>query len=300
MRLSVLFVVLALLFVFSACKRQNHHDSHSSGSSETKRYELRGKVISVDKDKRKAEIEHEEIPGFMPKMTMTFPIKDEWVWEDLMPGVEIKADLVVDEKAKDPYWLEKVVIIATRIGDIPASSIKEDVARVGSQMIDFKLTNQDGKQISLKDFRGKAFAVTFIYSRCPLSDYCIRMSVNFSDLNKKILNSEYRDKVRLLTISFDPAYDTPERLKQYGIGYMGKDAKPDFTVWQLAVGKEEEVKKLADFFGLRYEVDQNDKTQFNHSLRTAVISPDGKIKKVFTGNDWTVEQLENELISALN
>ncbi|MCS6875204.1 MAG: SCO family protein [Pyrinomonadaceae bacterium] len=299
---KVLNLLVLILAFTAACKDQKdrNHGSHDVGnSSEVKRYELRGRVISVDKEKKKAEIEHEEIPGFMPKMTMSFPIREDWVWEDLVPGVEIKADLVVDEKAKEPYWLENVMIIATKLDDLPNPPVKEGTATIGTKMPDFQLVNQDGKKISMKDFLGKAFAITFIYSRCPLSDYCIRMSINFSDLNKKLINSQYRDRIRLLTVSFDPAHDTPEKLKQYGIGYMGKDANPDFTVWQLAVGKEQEVKKLTDFFGLRYEIDANDKTQFNHSLRTAVITPDGRVKRVFTGNDWTVDELERELISAL-
>jgi protein SCO1 len=161
------------------------------------------------------------------------------------------------------------------------------------------LTNQDGKRFSLKDYRGKALAVTFIYAQCPLPEYCIKMSTNFSDLNNNVVNSEYRDKIRLLSISFDPERDTPEKLKSYGLGYMGKDAKPDFTVWQLAVGSEKEVRAVADFFGLRYEIDQNDKTQFNHSLRTAVIAPDGKVTKIFSGNEWTPGELQRELLATL-
>jgi cytochrome oxidase Cu insertion factor (SCO1/SenC/PrrC family) len=121
------------------------------------------------------------------------------------------------------------------------------------------------------------------------------MSTNFSDAAKQIMESEYKDRMRLLSISFDPARDTPEKLKQYGQGYFGKDAKADFNVWQLAVGKDAEVKPIADFFGLRYEVDQTDKTQFNHSLRTAIIAPDGKVTKVFSGSDWTANDLLREM-----
>jgi protein SCO1/2 len=105
--------------------------------------------------------------------------------------------------------------------------------------------------------------------------------------------------MRLLSVSFDPQTDTPEKLKQYGQGYLGKDAKPDFTVWQLAVGSEKEVRSVADFFGLRYEVDQNDKTQFNHSLRTAVIAPDGKVAKIIAGNEWTADILLKEMQATL-
>jgi protein SCO1/2 len=104
-----------------------------------------------------------------------------------------------------------------------------------------------------------------------------------------------KDKVRLLSISFDPARDTPEKLRQYGSGYLGNAEKPDFTIWQLAVGSDKEVRSIADFFGLQYEVDKEDQTQFNHSLVTAVVSPDGKVAKILFGNRWTTDDLMREL-----
>ena len=113
------------------------------------------------------------------------------------------------------------------------------------------------------------------------------------------MNSDLKDKMRLVSVSFDPENDTPEKLRSYGQGYLGKDAKPDFSVWQLAVGNDKEVRSIADFFGLRYETDQNDKTQINHSLRTAVISPAGKVTKIFAGNDWTPNDLLKELKATL-
>jgi Uncharacterized protein SCO1/SenC/PrrC, involved in biogenesis of respiratory and photosynthetic systems len=296
MRKAFLLIFLSFVFIF-ACQTKNQETPKASENAQ--RYPLRGKVVSVDKEKKKAEIDHEEIPGFMKKMTMSFPIHAEWVWDELKPGVEIRAELVVDETAKEPYWLENIGIIAAPNPNQPVPPIDERFAQIGKEIPDFKLTNQDGKRFSLKDYRGKAVAITFIYAQCPLPDYCIKMSANFSDLNNNVINSEYRDKIRLLTISFDPERDTPEKLKQYGLGYMGKGAKPDFTVWQLAVGSDKEVREVADFFGLRYEVDPNDKTQFNHSLRTAVIAPDGKVRKIFTGNEWTAGELQRELLATL-
>ena len=102
-----------------------------------------------------------------------------------------------------------------------------------------------------------------------------------------------------MSISFDPETDTPAKLKDYGRGYLGKDSKTDFSVWQLATGTGKEVRTIADFFGLRYEINQSDKTQFNHSLRTIVVTPDGKVKKVFSGNEWTTDELLKELQSAV-
>jgi len=237
----------------------------------------------------------------MEGMTMEFPIHADWAWDDLNPGSEINADLVVDSTAKEPFWLENIGIVALpKPGQSPIA-VNQDFAQIGQPAPDFSLTNQDGKRISLKDFRGKALAITFIYAKCPLPDYCIRMSTNFSDLaNQLATDAEFKDKIRLLSISFDPANDTPAQLREYGLGYLGPAAKPDFTIWQLAVGKDEQVRKIADFFGLRYEVDPNNKAQISHSLRTVVIAPDGKVAKIFAGNEWTPGELLRELKATLD
>jgi protein SCO1/2 len=291
MKKAILLFLLTVCFV-SACQKTPPQNADASG--ETKRYNLKGKVVSVDKAKKEAKIQHDDIPGFMDAMTMPFPIRADWVWEDLTPGAEIRAELVVDEKMN--YWLENVGIIAAPNPNQPAPPpADERFAQIGREIPDFTLTNQDGRRFSIKDYRGKALAVTFIYAQCPLPDYCIRMSTSFSDLANQVRDTDLKDKIRLLSISFDPARDTPEKLKQYGQGYLGKNAPPDFTVWQLAVGSDKEVRAVADFFGLRYEVDQNDKTQFSHSLRTAVIAPDGKVTKIFPGNEWTPNDLLREM-----
>jgi protein SCO1/2 len=237
----------------------------------------------------------------MEAMTMEFPIHEDWVWNDLAPGAEIRAQLVVDNAGKDPYWLEKIGIVAAPQPGQQAPPVNENFAQIGKDVPDFQLTNQDGKRISMKDYRGKVLALTFIYAQCPLPDYCIKMSTNFSDAANRIMaEPDAKDKFRLLSISFDPARDTPEKLRSYGLGYLGKDAKPDFSVWTLAVGSDKEVRSIADFFGLRYEVDQSDKTQINHSLRTAIISPDGKVTKIIAGNEWTANDLLREMKAAMN
>ena len=288
------FLPLLLLF-FVGCQPA----ANISNSSTAKRYPFVGKVVSVDKNAKKAKIDHQEIPGYMSAMTMDFPIHEDWVWNDLTPGSEIHAELVVDNAAKDPYWLENIGIVAAADPSKPVPT-DDRFAQIGKPVPDFTLTNQDGKKFSINDYRGKALAITFIYARCPLPDYCIRMSKNFSDLaialNK---DAELKDKIRLLSISFDPENDTPGKLRSYGIGYMGNPNPPDFTVWQLAVGSDAEVRKIGDFFSLDYKIDENNKTQINHNLRTAVISPEGKVTKMFAGNEWTPAQLLNELKASM-
>ncbi len=292
MRYLILF--LSVILFFTACKKA---ESPQNTSADIRRFTFKGKVIAVDKAKKTATIEHNEIKGYMPGMTMEFPIRADWIWDDLKPGTEISnADLVVND-AKGEFWLENLALVAAPNPNQPVP-VDDRFAQIGKDVPEFILTNQDGKRISTKDFKGKAWALTFIYARCPLPDACIRMSTNFSDAALQIMKSEVKDKMRLLSISFDPENDTPAKLRQYGQGYLGKDAKPDFSVWQLAVGNDKEVKSIAGFFGLRYETDPNNKTLINHSLRTAVISPEGKVTKIFSGNDWTANDLLAELKAA--
>lgn len=292
----LLFLICLFIPLFSACQKAETKPA----SAEAKRVDFRGKVISVDKAKKEAVIQHDEIPELqMPAMTMPFPIKEDWAMDELAPGAEIHAQLVVD---KGDYYLEHIGIVALPNPDQkplpPAADAEKEL--VGKELPDFKLTNQDGKRISTNDFRGKALALTFIYTRCPLPNFCPLMSIRFSEMAMNLQKSpELKDKVRLLSITFDPKHDTPEVLKNYGAGYYNKDTKPDFTLWQFATGSEDDIRKVADFFGLAYQADPNDKTQIIHSLRTVVIDPQGKVKKVFAGNEWTNEQIMKELQASL-
>lgn len=290
----LLLILFSVLF-FAACGKT---EQAKIASPDARHFTLKGKVIAVDKAKKKVTVAHEAIPNYMDAMTMEFPVRDDFVLKDLTKDADIRADLIVD---KDSFWLENFAITAAPNPNQTAPPVNENFVQIGSVVPDFTLTNQDGKQISLKDFRGKALAITFIYTRCPLPDYCILMSKNFSDLANQLRDApDVKDKIRLLSISFDPENDTPQKLKEYGLGYLGKGAPTDFTVWQLATGTDAQVKKIADFFGLRYETDDSDRTQINHSLRTVVIAPDGKVQKVFSGNDWTTDELLKELEAAGN
>jgi len=147
-----ILLLLAAALIFSGC--QNKGDStNAPDSASANRYKLKGKVIAVDRAAKKATIQHEAIEGYMQGMTMDFPLHADWLWDDLTPGSEITAELVVDSSAKDPYWLESVGIIAVpQPGQSPLAA-NPNFAQVGQPAPDFTLTNQDGKHISLKDFR---------------------------------------------------------------------------------------------------------------------------------------------------
>jgi protein SCO1/2 len=155
------------------------------------------------------------------------------------------------------------------------------------------MINQDGKKISLKQYRDRALLLTFIYTRCPLPDYCPLMSRNFSQISQELQkNPGLKDKVRLLSMSVDPDYDKPKVLREYGAKYLGSNNPQAFKQWEFASGTPEQVKNVAQFFGLNY---WPEKDQIIHGLRTAIISPDGKVVKVYRGNQWKPEEVMKEL-----
>jgi protein SCO1/2 len=249
---------------------------------------LKGKVVSVDKDLRTASVAHEEIPGFMEAMTMSFIVKDDWAMGVLAPGQSISATLVVDGVDS---WIEGIVIQeAPSPGSTPSPPAEP---QPGVEVPDFKLRNQDGASIGLHGYRGRYLLLTFIYTRCPLPDYCPRMSANFARIHQAVLKEPaLRGKAHLLTVSFDPAVDTPEVLTKYGRERAGDRGEETFSSWEFATGTPEEVKAITGYFGLTYYAEKN---QIVHSLRTALIGPDGKLVKVYRGNEWTPEEVVGEL-----
>ena len=264
-------------------------------SANAKLYELRGRVVSVNKAERQVMIAHEEVPGFMGAMTMPFTLADEWAFRDLTPGDNIQAVLVVDE---DRSWLEQPVITRESATDDAGtgSAIKEP--QPGDAVPQFSLINQDGKRIRLQQYQGQALLLTFIYTRCPLPEYCPLMTSNFAQINQTIQREpSLSAKTRLLSISIDPAYDTPQVLKSYAATHNRSSNKQGSNNWDFATGTSQEVQQVAGFFGLNYYAERD---QIVHSLRTALIGPDGRVYKIYRSNDWKPDQAMHDLRELLS
>jgi protein SCO1 len=283
---DLLFPLLLSIAVFgSACGPRR--------SANEKRYPLKGKVVAVDKTDRTATIAHEDIVGYMPAMTMPFKIKNDADLEMVKPGDQVTATLVVDDLSS---WIEITAIVeggppVSQSVDVPGEP------KPGTEVPDFGLVNQDGKRIHLADYRGKALALTFIYTRCPQPDQCTLMSNNFAAIDQELQKQpELYGKTHLLTVSFDPDYDTPKVLRSYGASHTGRYSDETFQHWEFAGGTKDEVKGLAQFFGLRYyhDTESNDE-QVIHSMRTAVIGPDGKLVKLYRGNEWKPAEIVSDL-----
>jgi protein SCO1/2 len=271
-----LFVAIACLS-FVACRRGNE-----------KRYDFKGKVIVVEPEKHLVTVSHEDIKGYMPGMTMPFAVKNEADLQILAPDDEITATLVIDGKHS---WLEDLII--TRQSATAPAMPGAQVAKEGDEVPNFTLRNQDNREIHLKDYRGKTLLLTFIYTRCPVPDYCTLMSDNFAQIDRALgENQELYGKTHLLSISIDPEYDTPKVLRSYGAAHTERYQNETFAHWEFAGGTKEQVKEIAQFFGLTYIPE---KDQIIHALRTVIVNPDGKVGKIYRGNEWKPEEIVAEM-----
>jgi protein SCO1/2 len=287
------FSLLIFGLIVSACRSTSTSTSTSKSpeaSKEAKKFEVKGKVVSANQEKHEVTIAHEDIKGFMEAMTMPFTLLDDWVYPELKPGAQIQATLVVDQGRT---WLENPVVSNVVDPNLVSRSEESGVEpAAGTETPNFALVNQDGRKISFKQYRGKALIMTFIYTRCPLPDYCPLMTKNFETINRELQNKPaLRDKTRLLSVTLDPGYDKPKVLREYGARSIGSD-KDGFKRWAFATGSPEQIKSVAQFFGLNYWQENN---QIIHGLRTAIITPDGKVAKVYPRNDWKPEDVLKDL-----
>jgi protein SCO1 len=274
---AVLFAVL-----LSGC-RQSSTSSTSGSAAAQATFHIRGKVISTDA--AHVTLEGEAVPGFMDAMTMPYKLKDPIVATELHPGDRITATILADKDGSDfsNVLLDNVVIISQARPDYKPA-VQYHVPKAGDVVPDFKLLNQSDRTIHLAQFKGKVLLLTFIYTRCPLADFCVRMSRNFAEVDKSLAaDPELYKQTHLLSISFDPAYDTPKVLRSYGGAYTGLYTKEKFLHWDFAAPTEKELPAITQYFDVG--VTGSDKT-LTHSLSTVLIGKDGKVIAWYPNNEW--------------
>jgi protein SCO1 len=264
----------------------------------TKTYSLRGVVVSVDPARGEATIDHQAVPGFMEAMIMPYKFKDASVLSDLHPGDHITADILVSAAPAADVLLDHIVVVAQARADYKPA-VFYHVPEQGDSVPDFHLLNQSGMQIHLGQFQGKALLVTFIYTRCPMADFCPRVSRNFATIDKALAaDPDLYRKTHLVSISFDPEYDTPKVLRSYGGAYTGKYTKETFEHWDFAAPSQANLIEVAKFFDLGMTPEKNN--TITHTLSTTLIGPDGKVFRFYPGNDWTPEQVLGDVRQLLS
>jgi protein SCO1 len=297
--LESIAICFAASLLLAACGRHPEQPTASSPSSEVpgapeaRTFLVKGVVQNLPPDGRSALVKHEAIPGFMEAMTMPIEVKDASELESIVPGDQILFRLIVTE---DDAWMDQV----TRVGTAPVQSTPNlgprqvrwvDPLEVGDELPDYSLTNQMGQEFQLRAFRGQALAFTFIFTRCPLPTFCPRMSNHFAAAAQALeTNPNAPSNWHLLTISFDPEHDTPSVLRKYSERYQ---ADPDR--WTFATGALVEIDALTEQFGLTFG---RMGAVFDHNLRTVVVDPDGTVRRIFIGNEWSADELASELAAA--
>jgi protein SCO1/2 len=276
----------------------------ASSDSSITNYTLRGVVEEVEKEREHVTIRHEAIPDFMDAMTMSFALKDSSALETLRPGDHVRGTLRVERSGGVVHDYELLGLTVT----MPAPPLAADISKnrasvrepkrrleIGDPVPDFTMTGQDGKQVRLSDLRGNAVVLTFIYTRCPLPDFCPMMDKRFSELAQRIGAFPARAKqIRLISLSFDPEHDTPEVLRKHG--QLRGSAPP---LWSFAVAAHPELAKIAVPLGMFY---QPGTTEIAHNLCTAVIDARGNLARLEIGterNKWEPADLQKTIYALL-
>ena len=279
------FAMVAVVMSVAGCGRQ----------PEARTYQLTGQILVVKPETNEVLVKHEDIPGFMPAMTMPYVVKNPDLLKDRAPG-----DLITATLAVEPTLAHLTAITKTGSAPLPDDARTTIPAAAGIELLkpgdvvpDTPLVNQDDRRVSLKDFAGSAAAITFIYTRCPLPQYCPLMDRRFAEVQALAASDQaLAGKVRLLSISFDPRFDRAAVLAQHA-----RTLNADPAVWTFATAEEAVVDRLAARFGVNVIRESND--TITHNLRTAVIDRSGRVTALLDSNAWTAADLVRELKAAL-
>jgi protein SCO1/2 len=276
---SLIAVLIAGAIAFSlALTHRSPATARVAKAPAARTFQVNGSVREIVPATKTLRVAHDEIPDFMPAMTMPLQVKDAALLDGLRVGDEIHFELSVTE---DDSWISHLEKIgsgnATAIASAPAPAESTEL-RKGERVPDFALTDENGKPVRLSNFRGKAVVLTFIYTRCPLPNFCPLMSKNFQALQER-LSRAFPGKYHLLSVTIDPKFDRPEVLKGYAALYGAVNQS-----WSFATGTEEQINEVASSFGLVHEPEGG---IISHNLRTSLISPDGHLVHLWKSNVWT-------------
>ena len=253
----------------------------------TRHYKLTGQVLAKNEAAAQASIDNDNIPGFMPAMTMNYPVKDRQGLQQVQPGDRITADVVVQNGSSN-FWLEHVTITDQSARGSIALATKPHELLSGEKVPDVLMVNQDGKTLHLANFKGKAVLLTFIYTRCPLPTFCPLISSEFAAIHNDLAQTPaIYQKTHLLSVSLDPNYDTAPVLRKYGLAYLKDDAS-GFQQWDFVSTNPADLQKLASAFGLEYYEQNN---QISHGMSTILLAADGTIRQIWPGNEWKTSEV---------
>lgn len=278
-------VILAGLTAAVACSR----------APEPRRYEVRGQILGVDAQKQEVLMKHEDIPGFMPAMTMFYKVQHPALLEGKQAGDLVTATLVVEEV--NAYYLSTMTTTGRAPLDSPSAGpaiTDSDLLKEGDVVPGHALVDQTGAARPMESLRGHRVALTFIYSRCPMPDFCPLMDKQFAQVQEEIRKTPELADVRLVSATLDPEFDTPGVLAQHA-----KKLGADPRTWHFVTGERDEVLAFAKRFGVVTEPGEP-AAPVVHNLRTAVIDSQGRLVKTYSGSAWSPAELVADLSALAN
>jgi protein SCO1 len=295
---AILFLFLVAAIFATGCDKPagDHVSVNSTTAQHTNQqiFQVKGVVIEVMPLEKSVRIKHEEVPDYMPAMTMPFDVRDTNELAGLEAGDPVTFRLLVTDTEG---WIDRIQKTGPKTNTPPTTGpfrlVREvELLNEGDVLPEYHFVNQFGKKISTKDFQGQALAIEFLFTRCPLPNFCPFLANNFGAAQKQLLAlPNAPTNWQLLTISFDPEFDTPAVLKNYAEGH-GYDPKH----WTFATGAQIDITAIGDQFGLLVARDENG--GFSHNLRAVVMDGAGRVRKVFVGNEWKPEELVVEMVKA--
>jgi protein SCO1/2 len=257
-----------------------------------RQYQLTGQVLAINAERQELTVKHDDIPNFMPAMTMSYPVSSKALLDGRVPGELIAATLEVQGSTS-----RLTAIRRTGTAAVPPDSEVAMAAGVlveGDEAPDVALIDQTNQRRSFSEWRGTLTVVTFIYTSCPLPTFCPLMDQNFATLQRSIAeDARLKGQVRLVSITFDPDTDTPSVLAAHAARL-----KADPAVWTFLTGDRVTVHRFAGRFGVGVIRPEGAK-EINHNLRTALIGRDGRIRKFYSGSEWTPSTVLADLRSAI-
>ena len=256
-------------------------------------YTLQGQILSIDAPRKTLTIKHGDIKGLMPAMTMPYTVRDAALLDGLTAGDVIDATLVVE--SNDAYLSTVKKTGTAPLERPPAEAPTPPAAAVeplkeGDTVPDAAFVDQNARRVRFSKFAGAPLVMTFIYTRCPLPNFCPLMDRHFVTIQKALESDPALSAVRLVTVSFDPANDSPAVLKQ-----RGKELGADFSRWTFLTGDRDDIDRFGARFGLVVSRAPNDPRDITHNLRTVIVDRRGRLAKTYTGNDWTPQQVIADL-----
>ena len=263
-----------------------------SGEPAIRTFSARGVILEIKPDTSQLVIQHQAISNYMDAMTMPFKVKDPAPLAELKRGDQVTFQLHV---TADESWvdhLQKIGLVSLAQSKTNSQPTETHAPRPDKSLLDYKFTNELGQAVSFNDFRGQALAVTFFYTRCPLPEYCPRLSMNFKEASQKLeAMTNAPTNWHFISVSFDPQADTPEILKSYGQRYGYDPAH-----WSFFTGPQEKIAELARGSGIKYETEAG---TINHNFRTLIINPEGHLQMVFPVSGDLSDQIVSEILKAV-